>query len=227
MPSRKKTTMFASSFLTCICSFVMICVALGTQDWVNSQVSFSTNNSTVTVSLTYGLFRATCEHVIDVGLQVTEEPFQVADKLSNPKTKSTITAVIAILVLSLLTSLLSSGFTCTNAVSNPYQTFLGPVGVYTWNSLCGIFVLLAMILFPVNVEGFGLSTELARGCVSFLQTHLKSTHVYGYSYWIMLLIILLNIASLIIIYFYEHARYTKKKEQERPIENAPKDVILF
>ena len=48
-----------------------------------------------------------------------------------------ITAIIVILILSLLSSLLSSGFTCTNAVSNPYQTFLGPTGVYTWNALCG------------------------------------------------------------------------------------------
>ncbi|NXN94943.1 CLRN3 protein, partial [Rhinopomastus cyanomelas] len=227
MPSRKKTAMFASSFVICVGSFAMICVVLGTQEWISSLVSFSTTNSTVTVSLTYGLFRATCEHVIDVGLQVTEEPFQVADKLTNTRTRATITAIIVVLVLALLTSLMSAGFTCTNTVSNPYQTFLGPIGVYTWNSLCGIFVLLAMILFPVNVEGFGLSTELAQGCVSFLQTHIQSVHSYGYSYWIMMIIIFLNAASTIIIYFYQHARYTQKKEQERPIENAPKDVILF
>ncbi|KFW09313.1 Clarin-3, partial [Eurypyga helias] len=151
----------------------------------------------------------------------------VSDNLSNSKAKSMITAIIVILVLGLLSSLLSSGFTCTNAVSNPYQTFLGPTGVYTWNSLCGIFILLAMILFPVNIEEYSLSVELAYGCFSFLQTHIKSAHTYGYSYWIMLLIIFLNIASVVIIYFYDHARYSKKKEQERPIENAPKDVILF
>lgn len=46
-------------------------------------------------------------------------------------------ATIVVLVLALLSSLLSSGFTCTNAVSNPYQTFLGPIGVYTWNAVCG------------------------------------------------------------------------------------------
>lgn len=61
----------------------------------------------------------------------------VADKLRNTKARSIIVAIIVILVLGLLSSLLSSGFTCTNAVSNPYQTFLGPIGVYTWNSLCG------------------------------------------------------------------------------------------
>ncbi|KAM9282673.1 clarin-3 [Cariama cristata] len=227
MPSRKKTTMFASAFFTCVCSFVMICVVLATQHWMSSQVGFSGTNSSITVSLTYGLFSGTCEQFVDAGLQVSEKTFQVAENLSNTKAKSMITAIVVILVLSLLSSLLSSGFTCTNTVSNPYQTFLGPTGVYTWNSICGIFILIAMILFPVNIEQNSLSVELAHGCFSFLQTPIKSEHTYGYSYWIMLLIIFLNIASIIIIYFYDHARYSKKKEQERPIENAPKDVILF
>ncbi|NXO51798.1 CLRN3 protein, partial [Aramus guarauna] len=227
MPSRKKTTMFASAFITCVCSFVMICVVLATQEWVSSKVRFSGTNSSVTVSLTYGLFRGTCEQFVDAGLQVSESTFQVADNLSNTKAKSMITAIIVILVLGLLSSLLSSGFTCTNAVSNPYQTFLGPTGVYIWNSLCGIFILIALILFPVNIEENSLSVELARGCFRALQTHTKSEHTYGYSYWIMLIVIFLNSASIIIIYCYEHARYSKKKEQERPIENAPTDVILF
>ncbi|KFW84812.1 Clarin-3 [Manacus vitellinus] len=227
MPSRKKTTMFASAFCTCVSSFVLICVVLGTQQWVSSDVLFSRTNTSITISLDYGLFRGTCEQFVEAGLQVSKQTFQVADSLSSTKTRSTNVAIIVILVLSLLTSLLSSGFTCTNAVSNPYQTFLGPIGVYTWNSICGILVLIAMILFPVNIEAHGLSEELAHGCSTSLQSHIRSQHSYGYSYWIMLLVLFLNIASLIIIYFYEHARYSKKKEQERPIENAPKDVILF
>ncbi|NXP50487.1 CLRN3 protein, partial [Heliornis fulica] len=227
MPSRKKTAMFASAFFTCICSFVIICVVLGTQNWMSSNVHFSGTSSNSTVSLTYGLFRGTCEQYVETRLKVSEITFQVTEKLNATKARSTITAIIVILVLSLLSSLLSSGFTCTNAVSNPYQTFLGPTGVYTWNSLCGIFTLLAMILFPVNIEENGLSVELARACFPTLQAHSSSEHTYGYSYWIMLATIFLNIASVIIIYSYDHARYSKKKEQERPIENAPKDVILF
>ncbi|NXS58206.1 CLRN3 protein, partial [Brachypteracias leptosomus] len=227
MPSRKKSTMFASAFLTCVCSFVVICVVLATQHWMTSQVHFSGTNSSSTVSLTYGLFSGTCELLVDAGLQLSESTFQVADNLRSTGAKAMITAIIVILVLSLLSSLLSCGFTCTNAVSNPYQTFLGPIGVYTWNSLCGLLTLLAMILFPVNIEENNLSIELSRGCFPSLQRHLSSAHTYGYSYWLMLLIIFQNIASIIIIYFYDHARYSKKKEQERPIENAPKDVILF
>ncbi|NXN80155.1 CLRN3 protein, partial [Bombycilla garrulus] len=227
MPSRKKTSMFASAFCTCVSSFVVICVALATPQWVSSDVRFSRSGSNVTISLRYGLFRGTCEQFMDAGIQMPQQTFQVADSLSSSGSRSLNVATIVLLVLALLSSVLSSGFTCTNAVSNPYQTFLGPVGVYTWNCLCGVLILITLILFPVSVEGNGLSEELARGCSTSLGAHLGSRHNYGYSYWIMLLILFLNIASLTIIYFYEHARYSKKKEQERPIENAPKDVILF
>ncbi|NXY91155.1 CLRN3 protein, partial [Alcedo cyanopectus] len=227
MPSRKKSTMYAAAFLTCACSFVIICVVLARQHWVSSEVGFSGANSSATVSITYGLFSGTCQQVVDAGLQVAESAFQVADNLKSTEARSMITAIIVILVLSLLSSLLSCGFTFTNAVSNPYQTFLGPTGVYTWNSSCGILTLLAMILFPVSIEANDLSVELARGCFPFLQAHTDSSHSYGYSYWLMLLIIFQNIASIFIICFYDHARYSKKKEKERPIENAPKDVILF
>ncbi|NWV43572.1 CLRN3 protein, partial [Grantiella picta] len=227
MPSRRKSTMFGCAFCACVFSFVVICVVLATPQWVSSEVRFSRPNSSVTVSLTFGLFRGTCEQFVAAGLQVSKTTFQVADALSSSRTRSLNVVTVAVLVLALLSSLLSSAFTCTNAVSNPYQTFLGPTGVYTWNSLCGILTLLAMILFPVNVQGNRLSEELAHGCSTSLQTHLGSKHSYGYSYWIMLLILSLNVASLIIIYFYDHARYSKKKEQERPLENAPKDVILF
>ncbi|NXG06720.1 CLRN3 protein, partial [Sakesphorus luctuosus] len=227
MPSRKKTAMFGCAFCACVSSFVLICVALGTQRWVSSNVRFARANTSVTISLDYGLFQGTCEQFVEAGLQVSKKTFQVADSLSSTKTRSTNIAIVVVLVLSLLSSLLSSGFTCTNTVSNPYQTFLGPIGVYTWNSTCGILTLLAMILFPVNTEAHNLSEELAQGCSTSLERHLSSQHTYGYSYWILLLILALNVVSLTTIYFYDHARYSKKKEQERPIENAPKDVILF
>ncbi|XP_072196996.1 clarin-3 [Excalfactoria chinensis] len=228
MPTRQKTLMYGGAFLTSIASFVIICAVLGTQGWMDSKVSFSGGvNSTTTVSLTYGLFQVTCAQVINEGLQISDSNFQVAEALKSSGTKGINTAIIVLLVLILLSSLLSSGFTCTNTVSNPYQTFLGPIGVYTWNSISGILTLLVMILFPINVEGNGMSLELANKCISLAQAQVGSEHRYSYSYWILLLSIIFNIVTIIIIYFYDHARYSKKKEQERPIENASKDVILF
>ncbi|NWX83090.1 CLRN3 protein, partial [Nothoprocta pentlandii] len=229
MPSREKTLLFAGAFCSSVGSFVLLCVVLATRSWVASDIRFAGANSSVTVTLTvtYGLFQGTCEQTVADDLKISETPFQVADTVKKAETKATNVAIIVLLVLALLSSLLSAGFTGMNVVSNPYQTFLGPIGVYTWNVINGILTLLVLILFAVNIESNGLSVELAEVCYALPTTFMSSKNTYGYSYWIMLLIIFLNIATIIIIYFYDHARYYKKKEQERPIENAPKDVILF
>ncbi|XP_006030310.1 clarin-3 [Alligator sinensis] len=228
MPSRKKMLMFAAAFFTSIWSFVIVCLILATKNWASSEVTFTqANSSTVTVTIAYGIFEGVCSQIITGGVQMPETTFQVLDKLDNMETKSINVVIILLLILSLFSSLLSSGFTCSNTVCNPYQTFLGPIGIYTWNSLNGIFILLAMILFAANIEANKLSVKLASKCTFSTNQYEKSTSNYGYSYWIMLLILLLNVATVIIIFFYHRARYSEKKEQERPIENAPKDGILF
>ncbi|XP_038037493.1 clarin-3 [Anas platyrhynchos] len=226
MPTREKKLMFGAAFLTSVLSFVIICVVLGTQRWISSTIYFSQSNSSTSVTIIYGLFSGTCASKIDAGVQFSGGSFQVAE-LVNSSRKGINVTIIVLLVLSLLSSLLSSGFTFTNAVSNPYQTFLGPIGVYTWNAIGGFFTLIVMILFAVNVQGNNLSVELATKCASIQQNHTGSKHNYDYSYWILLLHILFSCATIVIIIFYSCARYTKKKEQERPIENASKDVILF
>ena len=49
----------------------------------------------------------------------------------------------------------------------------------------------------------------------------------GYSFWLTLLVILLNVVTAVIIIFYQKARYQRKQEQRKPMESAPRDGILF
>ncbi|XP_033005306.1 clarin-3 [Lacerta agilis] len=225
MPSKRKSLMFASAFFTSVISLVIVCLVLATKNWVSSEIKFSDVNSTETIFITYGLFEGSCSKNVQNGLSVEDTPFQVADLLENTKAKGFNIVIIILLVLSLITSFLSSGFTCYNAISNPYQTFLGPIGVYTWNSISGTCSLLGLFLFPANVEVNKLSVELSAPCGP--PTGATPSNTYGYSYWIVLLIVLSNAAGIIIIVFYQRARYSKRKERERPMEIAPKDGILF
>nr|XP_056706316.1 clarin-3 [Euleptes europaea] len=228
MPSKRKSLMFASASFTSIFSFVIICLVLATKNWVSSTISFTSGTANMTMLYTYGLFEGHWSATVVHGISIPESSFQVADLLDNGTVKSFNIVVIFLLVLSLLSSFLSAGFTCYNAVSNPYQTFLGPVGAYTWNSISGICILFTLILFAVNVEANELSVQLAFNTSPSPPSRLyKLSNSYGYSYWIMLLIVLLNVATIIIIVFYQKARYSKRKEQERPMESAPKDGILF
>ncbi|XP_015262031.1 PREDICTED: clarin-3 [Gekko japonicus] len=227
MPSKRKSLMFASASFFSICSFVIICLVLATKKWVSSTISFTSETANTTMLLTYGLFEGQWSATVVHGIAIPETSFQVEDLMNNSTVKSFSIVIIILLVLSLLSSFLSAGFTCYNAVSNPYQTFLGPVGAYTWNSISGICIFLTLILFAVNVEANELSVQLALKTSSPPSRPYRLSNSYGYSYWIMLLIVLLNAATIIIIVFYQKARYSKRKEQERPMESAPKDGILF
>nr|XP_048311210.1 clarin-3 [Myodes glareolus] len=226
MPTTQKTLMFLSGFLTSLGSVVVICSILGTKAWVTSTIFFTDPISNGTIVITYGLFRGMSSQVLSEGLQELDKNFEVLGILGDSSQKTLHLVAILFLVLSLGTSVLSSIFTFYNSVSNPYQTFLGPVGVYTWNGLSAPFVFLTMVLFVGNTESNHLSEELSHKLYTEI-TIKTTTHSYGYSFWLILLVILLNIATVVIIIFYQKARYQQKQEQRKPVEYAPRDGILF
>ncbi|XP_078499636.1 clarin-3 [Lissotriton helveticus] len=231
MPSRKKTSMFMAGFLASVGSFVLVCTSLGTQDWVSSRIAFtelSANNASGGyVSLAYGLFEGKSQTIYESGLGIPESTFQVLKEARGTDSAEIVhILIIVLLVAGLFCSLLSSGITCYNSVSNPYQTFFGPIGVYVWSVLNGSFILLALILGAVNTEVNKFPERLIKKNFKG-ETTFSQQNSYGYSFWLLLVIILLNGATIVIIYLYHHARYSERREQQRPMENAPKDIILF
>ncbi|XP_004700931.1 clarin-3 [Echinops telfairi] len=226
MPTKKKTLMFLAGFCTSLGSFVVLCTVLGRQNWVSSTIPISDIFSNGTVVIVYGLFRGTSTQRLDLGLEESDKYFEVLGTLRSSSQKTLQALVILLLALSLFTSLLSAGVTLYNSISNPYQTFLGPTGVYTWNGLNASFVLLALLLFVGNTQANRLSETLSQ-TINQMLVHKEATHSYGYAFWLLLLVILLNILTVVIIVFYQKARYQRKQEQRKPMEYAPRDGILF
>ncbi|KAM8924863.1 clarin-3 isoform 2-T2 [Pelodytes ibericus] len=227
MPSRQKVLLFFSGFALSIGSFAIICTSLGTQNWTSSAVSFDGGNYSGQANIVYGLFQMTHIKKITVGTGLSTQLalFNVLDQTNSNKIIHIV--VILFLVVALLCAFLGSVTTCLNSVSNPYLTYLGPLGVYIWTSINGIAILLVMILFASNTELNKMPKYLAEKLDSSSDEYLKSKITYGYSYWLLLLSICLNTGTIAVIYYYQHARYSKQKEQKRPLENESKDVILF
>ncbi|KAL2769104.1 clarin-3 [Daubentonia madagascariensis] len=226
MPTTKKTLMFLSSFFTSLGSFIVTCSILGTQAWISSTIVIRDSVSNGSVFITYGLFRGKSTQELSHGLKDPDKNFAVLGILNNSSPKTLHLVAILFLVLSLFTALLSSGFTFYNSISNPYQTFLGPTGVYTWNGLGASSIFVTMILFVGNTQSNHLSEELLQTLYPGV-TSQGTTHSYGYSFWLILLVILLNIVTVVIIIFYQKARHQRKQEQRKPMEYAPRDGILF
>ncbi|XP_018416023.1 PREDICTED: clarin-3 [Nanorana parkeri] len=230
MPSKQKTLLFFAGFVSSIGSFAAICTCLGTQQWVSSRVQFLGGNYTGEAHVNLGLFVVDSRKTITSGValdtqKISKQVFDLLKETNSVKIAHII--VILFLVLGLACCFMGSVTTCLNSVSNPYITFLGPLGVYVWSSINAIFVLLAMIVFAVNIEANNMPKNLAKAMDITNDVYGTSTNTYGYSYYLLILSICLNLATTGIIYYYQHIRYSKQKEQERPMEIASKDSILF
>lgn len=175
--------------------------------------------------------------------------------------------VVCLLVLCLLFSALSILISLYNSVSNPYETYMGPAGVYACSSLSGkphtgsrkkpaflelpevktfwrhsscvlsrglLFLsaaclsILALIIFVSNVK----LTKMAQGVVdSFLDTNpvvlsgMSSQMLVGY--YLVIPYAVLSLVSIVLIYMYDHAAYTHRREQQRPTEDAPKEIMMY
>ncbi|XP_073402444.1 clarin-3 [Dendrobates tinctorius] len=231
MPSKQKTLLFSAGFVSSIGSFAVICTCLATPEWVSGEVQFTGTNYSGIANINLGLFQTTRAKKITQGLafdttKTQHEVFQVLKETNGIKIIHVL--VIILLVIGLISSFLGSVTTCLNSVSNPYLTFLGPLGVYVWTGINGIPILLAMILFAINIEANKLPKEIA---VAVDQTTdvFGSTQntIYGYSFWLLLLSVFLNCGTIAIIYYYQHMRNSQQVEKERPMETASRDVILF
>ncbi|XP_057593378.1 clarin-3 [Hippopotamus amphibius kiboko] len=229
MPTATKTLMFLSSFVTSLGTFIVICSILATQEWIRSTIAIRDSSSNGSVILTYGLFHGKSIQELNHGIAESDKNFEVLGILNNSSQKTLHSVVILFLALSLSASLLSSGFTFYNSVSNPYQTFLGPMGVYTWSGLSASFIFITIVLFVGNTQSNHLSEELAQRLYPLYPaaTHQGTSHSYGYSFWLSLLVIFLNVVTSVIIIFYQKARYKRKQEHKKPMEYAPRDGILF
>ncbi|XP_068113437.1 clarin-3 [Hyperolius riggenbachi] len=234
MPSKQKTLLFFAGFVSSLGSFAIICTCLGTQEWVFSKVQFSstptsTGNYSGIASVELGLFKGGYQKDITegVGLGTPWTSADVFDVLNSTTIKVSHIIVIFFLVAALISCFLGLATTCLNSVSNPYLTFLGPLGVYVWSSINGILVLLAMIVYAINIEVNKLPRELVKAMDMGSDEFSSSQNTYGYSYWLLLLSIFLSMCTIGVIYYYQHIRYSQQKQQERPMESASKDVILF
>ncbi|XP_077311638.1 clarin-3 [Lithobates pipiens] len=230
MPSSQKTLLFLAGFISSIGSFAIICTCLGTLQWATTRVQFTGVGYGGEAYVKLGLFVVSRNKTITsgTGLQTEESTKQVFDLLKETNNvKIAHIIVILFCVLGLACCFMGSLTTCLNSVSNPYITFLGPQGVYVWSSINAILIFLVMIVYAVNIEVNNMPKTLVKSMDTTNDEFGTSKNTYGYSYWLLLLSIFLNMTTIGIIFYYQQIRYSKQKEQERPMETATKDSILF
>ncbi|XP_067908838.1 clarin-3 [Heterodontus francisci] len=230
MPSLRKKLMFMTGFFVSLGTCMLISAIMATDSWVDTTVDCENKSGDAVgeMKLKYGLFdgvrqKSGCLILDDDGT------IKVLESFENAGTARVVhILVILFLVLGLLFSLLSAIVTLYNSISNPYENICGPVSVYACSSISCVSMFLAMVLFAVNTTVNNLSTVLVRNSLQVsLVTFKHKTDSYEFSFWLILLSLVLNITTIGTVFAYQHANYTREKEQKRPTENAPKDVLMY
>uniref|UniRef100_A0A8D1WGK1 Clarin 3 n=1 Tax=Sus scrofa TaxID=9823 RepID=A0A8D1WGK1_PIG len=217
-----------SSFVTSLGAFVVISSILATQEWIRSTIAIRDSSSNGSVIITYGLLRGKSVQELNHGLAESDKSFEGLGHASFNSEKPVETVFLMVLTLTILREFLIAFLTLVNSICKP-QTRPSPSGQPTWERLRTAFIFITLLLFVGNTQSNHLSEQLAQKLYPTYpaSTHQGTSHSYGYSFWLVLLVILLNVASVVVIIFYQKARYQRKQEQRKPMEYAPRDGILF
>ncbi|KAM9425827.1 clarin-3 [Pholidichthys leucotaenia] len=233
MPSRKKTLYYLASALATSIAVGLLGFGMST-DWVEISMDCGREESerqNGTAVITMGLFNGVVERESCPQFG-GEDKFEVIPALAG---KENATAplvlyglVVCLVVLCLLFSAISLLITLYNSVSNPYETYMGPIGVYTCSAVSACLSVVVIILFAVNVNVTNVAEILVTEFTSDIAVVLtnKST-VTMLGFYLIIPYTVLSLLAIALIYVYDHAAYTRRREQEKPTEDAPKEVMMY
>lgn len=85
---------------------------------------------------------------------------------------------------------------------------------------------MVLIIFAVNVNS--IAEDLVQSYAGSIVAEVKNkTSAFYLGYFLVLLYTGLSLIAVLLIYIYEHAAYTHRREQQRPTEDAPKEIMMY
>ncbi|XP_076615314.1 clarin-3 [Chaetodon auriga] len=229
MPSTKKTLYFMSSALMTAIAIGILGFAMSTQ-WAKTTMKCTQGNgnfsgtAVITLRLFQGnLVRQSCP--IFGGI----DNFQVFPELMNTEGITSVALhilTVCLLVLCLLFSAATILTSLYNSVSNPYETYMGPVGIYAYSSLSTCLSVLVLIFFAVNINATSMAEDLTKTITKNVDLKDRSTEMLT-GFYLVIPYAVLSLLAIVLIYVYDHAAYTHRKEQQKPTEDAPKEIMMY
>ncbi|XP_072318294.1 clarin-1 [Eucyclogobius newberryi] len=206
MSSRQKRLLFAAAGALSFGCALAAAVATGLPLWVDAAVLCRTGAELVNATgaelqqfigaVSYGLF--TGSRVKQCGLGGRPQRFYFFPELLTQIPAGLHVTVLVLCSSVVLFSSLCSGIFFYNAFGRPYQTLLGPTGLYLWTGLSGGCSLLVLVLFSCEVKIRRVSERIANFNEStfVFQTHSER---YERSYWLFLLVFFVQALDVLLI----------------------------
>ncbi|XP_059181325.1 clarin-3 [Centropristis striata] len=229
MPSTKKSLHFISSAAVTAISVGVLGFCMSTQ-WAFTSMectSVGDDFTNGTADMTWDLFDVFLDRNFCPSFG-GDDKFQVIAKLAEIEVASAALygLVLCLLALCLLFSACSILISLYNSVSNPYETYMGPIGLYVCSSLSACLSIVVLILFVVNITTTSMAEDLVKSFHKDAELRNKTTKL-RLGYYLTILYTVLSLFAIALIYMYDHAAYTHRREQQRPTEDAPKEIMMY
>ncbi|KAK7080840.1 hypothetical protein SK128_020131 [Halocaridina rubra] len=225
-----KRGMVFVTFFGCCFAIALMAAAMSTKYWLEAeaiQLRFHpTDNTTVirpnsTGHVNFGLFKG--RKNLNVGFGERIHAFSVDPQEPEFMSYGLWAGTIACLVIAMVFAVVGALFAVINTATTPVEAITGVPGLYLWNGMAALFSLICVILWGVQFSLHLTSNVLLYDAPNGWTT--KNMEVLGYSYWLVVVAIVVHIANIVIIYVGTYER--KVKEQiERP-EDKTRNIMLY
>ncbi|XP_057682976.1 clarin-3 [Corythoichthys intestinalis] len=230
MPSTSKTLYFLSSALVTCISVGILGFAMSTS-WATKTMACDRGESghfNGSAAVTLELFNGRLERTF-CPLFGPPVNFQVFPKLAETKGIPVVLhgVSVCLLVLCLLCSAFSILISLYNSVSNPYETYMGPIGIYVTSAIGACLSVLVLIIFVSNITLTTVAEDLVRSFAEISVDLRIESFQMQLGYYLLIPYAVLSLLAIGLIYMYDHAAYTHRREQQRPTEDAPKEIMMY
>lgn len=87
---------------------------------------------------------------------------------------------------------------------------------------------LALIIFVSNVRLTNMGQDVVHSFLGGSPVELSgASSQMQPGYYLVIPYAVLSLISIALIYAYDHAAYTHRREQQRPTEDAPKEIMMY
>lgn len=228
MPSTQKSLYFMGCAFITVVSVAILGVAMS-QTWAQTSLECAANTTFNGQALiTWDLFSGFYQRQ-NCPLLGSESKFQVFADLKDSGAPVVLCAVvIMLLVCCLICSACSFLIALYNAISNPYQTYLGARGLYVCSSLSVAVSVTALILYVVAVSATEMSETIVWRYAGGNDVKLRNKSAdFKLGYMLVIPYAVLSAGAIVVVYLYDHLAYTQRREQQRPTEDAPKEIMMY
>lgn len=130
---------------------------------------------------------------------------------------------ISCLAIGMVFAVVGALFAVINTATTPVEFITGVPGLYIWNSMAALFNLICVILWAVQFHQHLTKNVLLYDADAGWTT--KGMEVFGYSYWLVVVAIIVHIANIVIIFVGTYER--KAKEEVRKPEEKSVNLMLY